>query len=103
MKMIRIAIPLAFSASALLAQPARDVLDAQAMARAQERDMQPAIEQVREIGTILGMFASVQRELSNVAQPKMALDKAVSDIDDYIADSFRRSAVLDRDTRATIE
>ena len=103
MKMLRIAVPLAFAAATLSAQPAKDILDAQAMARAQERDMQPAIEQMREMGIILGMFANVQRELSNAPQPNTALDKAIAAIDDYTVDSVRRSAVIDRDMRSVID
>jgi hypothetical protein len=42
-----------------MAQPARDVFDAQQMVRAQERDMQPVLAQIRELATVLGVFAKV--------------------------------------------
>lgn len=85
------------------AQAVRDLVDAQEAVRAHARDIQPAIEQVREMGALLNAFANVQRDLSDAAQPTIAIDKARSDLSDYAAEASRRGALVDRENRATVE
>jgi hypothetical protein len=103
MKVFTFLILAVLGAATASAQPIRDMVDALAAARAHEREMQPAIEQVREYGLVLNMYGNVQRELSNATQPQIAFDKAISDIDEYLADVARRGAPLDRDLRLTID
>ncbi len=91
------------AAGAASAQPVRDVLDAQEAARAHQRDIQPALDQIREMAALLNAFANVQRDLSDATQPNIAIDKAQADLADYAAEASRRGAFLDRESRATIE
>jgi len=91
----------AIFATPAMAQPARDVFDAQQMVRAQDRDMQPVLAQTRELATVLAMFANVQQKLIG-GQPRTALDDAIRVIDDYNSDARARAAPLDRELRATL-
>jgi len=59
------------------AQPVRDLADAQDAVRAHMRDMQPALEQVREMTLLLQVFGKVQHELSDTTQPGVAIVMAV--------------------------
>ena len=77
---------LSVSATAVSAQPVRDINDAQEAVRAQVRDMQPLVEQMSELPFLLKMFADVQR-----------------DLDDYEAGATRRQAVLDKEARTYVQ
>jgi hypothetical protein len=94
---------LILSAIGVQAQPVRDILDAQEAVRAHARDMQPALDQVKELAQVLNMFANVQRTLTDEPQAYMAFDKVIRDIDEYTVPAARRNAPLDRETRAAIE
>src|SRR5438128_4377101 len=91
----------AIFAAPAMAQPARDVYDAQQMVRAQERDMQPVLAQMRELATVLGVFANVQQKLIG-AQTRTALDDAIRVFDDYNSDAQARGAPLDREIRTML-
>src|SRR5579859_7992928 len=99
---IFLAIPFLVTAAAS-AQPVKDVADAEEAVRAHIRDMQPALLQIREMTNVLQAFARVQRDLSDATQPGIAIDKARGELDDYVSESHRRGALLDRETRGTIE
>ena len=101
MKMSLSLLATAILAIPAMAQPARDIYDAQQMVRSQERDMQPVLAQVRELGTVLGMFANVQQKLIG-SQPRTALDDAIRVIDDYMQDAQARGAPLDRELRSML-
>jgi hypothetical protein len=101
MKMSLSLLVTAILAMPAMAQPARDVFDAQQMVRAQERDMQPVLAQVRELGAVLGLFANVQQKLIG-SQPRTALDDGIRVIDDYVNDSRARGAPLDRELRTML-
>lgn len=94
---------LLLSASAASAQPVRDINDAQEAVRAHIRDMQPLVEQMREVPFLLKMFADVQRDLAEESQPFMALDRSLRDLDDYESGATRRQAVLDKEARSYVQ
>jgi len=95
-----LAITLFACAAPLAAQPIRDLIDAQAVVRAHEREMQPAIQQMREMTLALEAMAKAQYALTQT-QPGIALDQAVKALDEYL-DAANRRGVLPRDTAAQL-
>lgn len=90
-----LAMTLTFCALPIAAQPVRDLVDAQAVVRAHEREMQPAIQQMREMTLALEAMARAQGALAQT-QPGIALDQAVKVLDEY-TDAATRRGYLSRD------
>lgn len=96
-----IALLFALCAFPLAAQPAKDLDDAEALVRAQERDMTPVFAQMREMAAALDAMAKAQHALTD-AQPATALDQAVKALDEYTDAAGRRGVMLGRDFTAII-
>jgi hypothetical protein len=85
---------------AALAQPAKDLFDAQQAARQHERDLQPAVQLARETAGVLRLFLQVEGTLGNTQLPAgSALDKAIIQMQDYDRDLARRRALIPQDVR----
>ena len=98
--LILLALALVLSATALHAQPARDLYDAQQAARAHERDLAPALALSRETAGVLRLYLTIERTLGNEELPTGSrIDRAVSQFDDFERDLEKRKAILPTDIR----
>ena len=87
----------------LSAQPAKDLFDAQQIARQHERDLAPALQLARETAGALRVLLQVERTLgSNQLPAGSALDRAIMQMDDYDRDMQKRQAILPSDIRRRI-
>lgn len=96
---------LAFAAFSLVglsavAQPARDLTDANAAARQHMRDVEPALAMMRNEADALMKITEVQRALAG--QPVPSIDRAFRIIDDYSSGFAKRGVALPRDQQAIV-
>lgn len=87
----------AISASA---QPARDLVDANAAARQHARDVEPALALMRNEADALMKISEIQRALSGT--PLSSIDRAFHLIDDYSGSIARRNLALPHDQQIII-
>lgn len=89
--------------STALAQPAKDLFDAQQAARQHERDLLPALQLARETAGVLRLYLGVEGTLGSTQLPAgSALDKAIIQIDDYGRELEKRRAILPTDIRKSV-
>lgn len=82
------------------AQPARDLVDANAAARQHARDIEPALSLMRNEADALGKISEIQRALSGT--PISSIDRAYRMIDDYSASIARRNVGLPHDQQIMV-
>jgi hypothetical protein len=90
-----------FSAVPASAQQPRDLVDANNLARQQQRDLELALGAVRETQLALRTLTTVQGTLLG-ASGTIPLDKGVQIIDDYGRDVVHRRSYLPRDVDAIV-
>jgi hypothetical protein len=78
-----------------IAQPARDLFDANAAARQHMRDIEPAMNMMRSEAEALGKINEIQRALSG--PPLSSIDRAFRLIDDYSSAIGKRGVSLPKD------
>jgi hypothetical protein len=89
-----------FLAITAYAQPARDLVDANAAARQHSRDIEPALALMRNEADALSKISEIQRALSGT--PLSSIDRAFHMIDDYSTAIARRSVGLPHDQQIII-
>src|SRR5712671_3446278 len=87
-------------AIAAYAQPARDLVDANAAARQHARDIEPALSLMRNEADALAKISEIQRALSGT--PLSSIDRAFRLIDDYSTSIARRNVGLPHDQQIIV-
>ena len=82
------------------AQPARDLVDANAAARQHARDIDPALSLMRNEADALSKISEIQRALSG--PPLSSIDRAFHLIDDYSSALARRNLALPHEQQIII-
>ena len=82
------------------AQPARDLVDANAAARQHTRDIDPALSLTRNEADALTKISEIQRTLSG--PPLSSIDRAFHLIDDYSSALARRNMALPHDQQIIV-
>jgi hypothetical protein len=82
------------------AQPARDLVDANAAARQHARDIEPALSLMRNEAEALTKISEIQRALSGT--PLSSIDRAFRMIDDYSSAIARRNVGLPHDQQIIV-
>jgi hypothetical protein len=100
MKNLLAAAAFSFLAISAYAQPARDLVDANAAARQHGRDIEPALALMRNEADALAKISEIQRALSGT--PLSSIDRAYRLIDDYSASVARRSVGLPHDQQVIV-
>lgn len=100
MKILLAAAAFTLLAIAACAQPARDLVDANAAARQHSRDIEPALALMRNEADALSKVSEIQRALSGT--PLSSIDRAYRLIDDYSASIARRNVGLPHDQQIIV-
>lgn len=90
----------ALVAFSTFAQPARDLVDANAAARQHLRDIEPALALMRNESEALMKISEAQRALSG--PPLSSIDRAFRVIDDYSSGIVKRGVGLPRDQQSIV-
>lgn len=84
-----------FLATTALAQPARDLIDAQKAVYAHERDLAPALAQAKDAAGALRTLTRVDSTLGNTQLPAgSAIDAAIVILEDYDRETTHRDSSL---------
>ncbi len=100
MKTMMAAAAFTLVAISVLAQPARDLTDANAAARQHARDIEPALVIMRSEAEALTRITDIQRTLSGPALS--SIDKAFRLIDDYSSALGKRGVALPHDQQIIV-
>jgi hypothetical protein len=100
MKTVLAVAAFSFLAISAYAQPARDLVDANAAARQHSRDIEPALALMRNEADALSKISEIQRALSGT--PLSSIDRAYHLIDEFSASVARRNVGLPHDQQIII-
>jgi hypothetical protein len=100
MKRTVLAAALTIAAFSVAAQPARDLTDANAAARQHMRDVEPALNLLRDEADALSKISDIQRTLSGT--PASSIDRAYHIADDLTARLGQRGVSLPHEQQVIV-